>query len=367
MKVAIVGAGMAGAACARALADAGIDGAAVRQGPIGRRPAGAAARRAGRVRPRRPVSGRTATRRSRPRSMAGAAGASWRTGRAWRAPPATPVLVGVPSMNAPVKALLADLPVAHGAAGSRRSRHATGGWSLVGRGWPPVTGHSPPWSLAVPAPQAVALLATAGEGFGGGPDPAPGRGSGWPRAGRHWPPSPRRSASAGRRCGSQDGPLAWAGAQCEQAGPWNGRNLDPARDSRLVEALARARARRHRRRRCSTAFGVQLGRAIASTVLPRGASLALRAGRAAVGRALPVGPGLAPRPVRGLVPGSAGRGRLPVRHGAGGARGGQPCKPHGPTIDRRHLSRGRQACALLCPVPDLASGHSPAVDQPEQD
>ena len=90
-------------------------------------------------------------------------------------------------------------------------------------------------------------------------------------------------------------------------------------------------------------------------------------GRASRRRALPVGPGLAPRPLRGLVPGSAGRGGIPVRHGAGGANGARPCKPHGPAIDRRHLSRGRQACALLCPVPDLASGHSPAEDQPEQE
>src|SRR6478609_8736009 len=109
MKVAIVGAGMAGAACARALADVGIE---VQLFDKGRSVGGRLAQRrveeglfdhgAQYLAARHPVF-MAAVDLWRSRGIV----ADW-PGVASSA--GTPVQVGVPSMNAPVKALLAELP-----------------------------------------------------------------------------------------------------------------------------------------------------------------------------------------------------------------------------------------------------------------
>lgn len=160
MSIAIVGAGLAGAACARALADAGMGVRLFDKG--------------------RSIGGRLAQRRVEQGVFDH--GAQYLAARdpaflvavdGWRrqgiiadwpgveSSSGAPVLVGVPSMSAPVKALLADLPVAT-ACRIEALRHATGGWVLVAEDG---TRHGPFAAvvLAVPAPQSVSLLATAGE------------------------------------------------------------------------------------------------------------------------------------------------------------------------------------------------------------
>jgi predicted NAD/FAD-dependent oxidoreductase len=153
--IAVIGAGMAGAACARALADAGHD---VRVFDKGRSVGGRLAQR--RVEHGVFDHGAQYLGAREPRFVARA--------EAWEAagsvapwPGVTsgeghPVLVGVPAMNAPVKALLAGLPVI---TGSRITalRHGEGGWTLGERD---DTRHGPfaAVALAVPAPQAAALL-----------------------------------------------------------------------------------------------------------------------------------------------------------------------------------------------------------------
>lgn len=160
MRVAIIGAGMAGAACARALTDAGITVLLFDKG--------------------RSVGGRLAQRRVElgifdhgaqyfrvrdPAFMAAIEG--WRAQgivTSWPGAAGSDggdVWVGVPAMSAPVKALLADLPVA---TGSRITKfcYATGGWTLIGED----DRRDGPFAavlVAVPAPQAADLLATAEE------------------------------------------------------------------------------------------------------------------------------------------------------------------------------------------------------------
>jgi renalase len=154
-SVAIIGAGMAGAACARALADAGHE---VRLFDKGRSVGGRLAQR--RVEHGVFDHGAQYLGARAPRFVARMA--------AWEAagvvapwPGATsgegrPVLVGVPAMNAPVKALLAGLPVVTGSP-IASLQHGDGGWTLGERDG---TRHGPfaAIALAVPAPQAAALL-----------------------------------------------------------------------------------------------------------------------------------------------------------------------------------------------------------------
>ena len=154
--VAIVGAGMAGAACARAVADAGVDVRLYDKG--------------------RSVGGRMAQRRveqgvfdhgaqyfsARDPSFAGRM-AEWRRRGIVADWPRVlssggdPVLVGVPAMGAPVKALLAGLEVTTGCRVAGLSV-AAGGWTLASEDG---AQHGPFGAvvLAVPAPQAVQLLA----------------------------------------------------------------------------------------------------------------------------------------------------------------------------------------------------------------
>lgn len=158
-SVAVVGAGMAGAACARGLADAGVPVCVFDKG--------------------RSVGGRMAQRR------VGADvfdhGAQYLSARdpafvvevdAWRerglvvdwpgaeSSAGGSVLVGVPAMNAPVKALLEGLQVSTGFRVAGVS-HGLGGWSVRGEDGK----RQGPFSavvLAVPAPQAVDLVRGAG-------------------------------------------------------------------------------------------------------------------------------------------------------------------------------------------------------------
>ena len=214
MKVAIVGAGMAGAACARALADTGIDVELFDKG--------------------RSVGGRLAQRRVEQGVFDH--GAQYLAARhpaftaavdAWRSrgivtdwpgvasSSGTPVQVGVPSMNAPVKALLADLP-AHTRCRIEKISHVAGAWSLVaddGRRYGPFAA----LVAAVPAPQAVALLATAGEGLVaslilrlGGVSMAPC----WSALAAFTAPL----GLGGPTVRFQDGPLAWAGCNASKPG-----------------------------------------------------------------------------------------------------------------------------------------------------
>lgn len=154
-RIAIIGAGMAGAACARSLADRGFEVTLFDKG--------------------RSVGGRMAQRRIG--EMAFDHGAQFIGARdarfveaieAWRSrglvadwPGATagdgrPVMVGVPAMNAPVKALLQGLPV-RTSCRIDRLEPADDVWSLVdelGRRHEVFDAIV----IAVPAPQAVALL-----------------------------------------------------------------------------------------------------------------------------------------------------------------------------------------------------------------
>ena len=159
--IAIIGAGMAGATCARTLADAGVRVAVFDKG--------------------RSVGGRLAQRRSDGATFDH--GAQYLTARdpalvaaveRWRAaglvagwPEAAssagdPVLVGVPAMNAPVKDLLAGLAVTTGfrAAGIAS---VDGNWLVRGED-EVIHGPFAALVLAVPAPQAVDLLATVNQG-----------------------------------------------------------------------------------------------------------------------------------------------------------------------------------------------------------
>lgn len=154
-RVAIVGAGMAGAACARRLADHGLEVALFDKG--------------------RSVGGRLAQRRLE--GLVFDHGAQYLSAREpafmaqverWRAlglvadwPEAISgrgdaVLVGTPAMNAPVRELLADLPVPTQAQVMAVARHDRG-WELgISDGT-----RSGPYEvlvLAVPAPQAAGLL-----------------------------------------------------------------------------------------------------------------------------------------------------------------------------------------------------------------
>ena len=183
---------MAGAACARALADAGHRCARVRQGPLRRRAAGAAAGRAAACFDHgAQYLSAPAIRRS------SAAVDAWQRAAAsctaWpgpRQPRAAPVLVGVPAMNAPVKALLAGLAGGHGSPGGDVSAMRSGGWSTraartVERAWA-VRGRG------------AGGAGTAGGGSAGehrsrcacGPRPAPGRGADGAVLVGCWPPSP---------------------------------------------------------------------------------------------------------------------------------------------------------------------------------
>ena len=215
VRVAIVGAGMAGAACARALADAGMT---VRLFDKGRSVGGRLAQR--RVEQGVFDHGAQYFRARDPAFMAAIEG--WRAqGIVTYWPGAAGsdgggVLVGVPAMSAPVKALLADLPVA---TGSRITKfgHATGGWTLSARRIGGM-GRSRAVLVAVPAPQAADLLATAGERRCRGPAAPPGRcadGAVLVGHGRLRGAACRQRAGAAS-CGR---PARLGGAQCEQAGP----------------------------------------------------------------------------------------------------------------------------------------------------
>ena len=158
--VAIVGAGMAGAACARTLADAGVPvrlfdkGRAVGGRMAQRRVAAGVFDHGAQYLSAREPEFLTEVRRWREQGVA----AEW-TGVASSA--GSPVLVGVPAMNAPVKELLDGLRVSAGFRVSELS-YAAGDWTVRGE-----DGKSEgPFAavvLAVPAPQALALLATVGQ------------------------------------------------------------------------------------------------------------------------------------------------------------------------------------------------------------
>jgi renalase len=218
VKVAIVGAGMAGAACARALADAGQ---MVRLFDKGRS-----------------VGGRLAQRRVEQGVFDH--GAQYFTARDpafvaavedWRAQGIVAdwpggigsdgrgVMVGVPAMSAPVKALLADLPVSTGWRVTKLGQ-ATGGWTFVGEDGR----RDGPFGavlLAVPAAQAADLLATAGEAGAaalllrlGGVRMAP-----------CWSVMVAFAAPLGGTAPTlrpADGPLAWAACNASKPGRGNG-------------------------------------------------------------------------------------------------------------------------------------------------
>jgi hypothetical protein len=160
-QVAVIGAGMAGAACARTLTDAGWSVRVFDKG--------------------RSVGGRMAQRRvaagtfdhgaqylsAREPTFASVVSRWRKLGLAADWPEASsaggdPVLVGVPAMNAPVKDLLTGIEVT---AGLRVARIESvgGGWVVRGED---ETDHGPfdALVLAVPAPQAVDLLATVAQG-----------------------------------------------------------------------------------------------------------------------------------------------------------------------------------------------------------
>jgi predicted NAD/FAD-dependent oxidoreductase len=154
--VAIIGAGMAGATCARAMADAGVN---VRLYDKGRSAGGRMAQR--RVEQGVFDHGAQYFGARDPGFAERVAG--WRRqGIVADWPEVSsaggdPVLVGVPAMGAPVNALLADLEVT---AGCRVTGllAAAGGWTLTSEDG---ARHGPFGAavLAVPAPQAVRLLA----------------------------------------------------------------------------------------------------------------------------------------------------------------------------------------------------------------
>ena len=158
--IAVIGAGMAGAACARALEDAGRRVVVFDKGrEVGGR---LAQRRAGEA-----VFDHGAQYLSARDPAFSAAVAAWEEAglvAAWpevRSGRGDPVRVGVPAMNAPVRHLLHGLPV-HSLcriAGLTRGR---AGWTLVdeaGRRH----GAFPQAAIAIPASQALALLRTADE------------------------------------------------------------------------------------------------------------------------------------------------------------------------------------------------------------
>ena len=153
--VAVVGAGMAGATCARGLADAGLTVRVLDKG--------------------RSVGGRLAQRRveagvfdhgaqylaARHPDFADALG-RWRDlGLVAPWPGVTSgsgaqTLVGVPAMSAPVEDLLGGVPVRSGFRATALE-HRADGWTIRGEGDP--EGPFAAVVLALPAPQAVALLA----------------------------------------------------------------------------------------------------------------------------------------------------------------------------------------------------------------
>lgn len=214
MKVAIIGAGMAGAACARALADVGIE---VHLFDKGRSVGGRLAQR----RVEQGVFDHGAQYLAARHPAFTAAVDGWRSRGVvadWpgvASSSSTPVQIGVPSMNAPVRALLADLPV-HAPCRIEKFSHAAGGWSLQGdndRRYGPFTA----LVAAVPAPQAVALLATAGESLAaslilrlGGVRMAPC----WSALATFTEPLD----IGGPALRFPDGPLAWAGRNTSKAG-----------------------------------------------------------------------------------------------------------------------------------------------------
>ena len=320
----VIGAGMAGAACARALADRGLAVTLVRQGPLGRRPDGAAAGRSRGVRPRRPVSERP--RPGFPARGGGAGGrrASSPTGRGARAARGVPVLVGVPAMNAPVKALLGrpagatacrvaklapSLPAAGRLAARTARRH--GPFARRGAGRPGTAGGGAP-GHGGPG-RATALLLRLG-----GVRMAPCWSALAAFAGRSLEPR--------RRCARRT--VRWPGRRATRASPGRGDGetwtLHAAPG--LVAERAGAATRRRWRRRCWPASRRLLGRR-----LPEPTYLAAHRWRYALVER-PLGEpclwdaGAAARPVRRLVPRAAGRGRLPVRPGAGD-RGRPLAKP----------------------------------------
>jgi len=160
-SVAVIGAGIAGLACARRLADAGLAVAVFDKG--------------------RGLGGRMATRRMGAGIDHGAQyftarGAEFRaqvadwlaagTVAAWEAPVALgrsgPAYVGVPGMTAPAQALARGLAVTSGVAVTRIVRR-DGGWSLATADWP--EGDERRFDavvLAVPWPQVGALVAESG-------------------------------------------------------------------------------------------------------------------------------------------------------------------------------------------------------------
>jgi predicted NAD/FAD-dependent oxidoreductase len=156
LSVAIVGAGMAGAACARALADAGH---AVQLFDKGRSVGGRLAQR--RVEARVFDHGAQYLAARDPRFAALVE--RWRQAgivASWdgvTSGEGHPVMIGVPAMNAPVKALLAGLPVTT-ACRVEGLVHSSQGWRLETQDG---AQHGPfdALALAVPAPQAAALVA----------------------------------------------------------------------------------------------------------------------------------------------------------------------------------------------------------------
>lgn len=154
-RVVIVGAGMSGAACARALADRGL---AVELFDKGRSVGGRLAQRridglvfdhgAQYLSARDPRLTRLAERWRAASLVADWPAASSACG--------DPVLVGTPAMNAPVKALLADLPVRTSAHVTRLERNDAG-WSVrLADGT--VASRFDLLVLAIPEPQAASLL-----------------------------------------------------------------------------------------------------------------------------------------------------------------------------------------------------------------
>jgi photolyase PhrII len=149
-RAVVVGAGIAGLACARALLDAGVEVTVLDKG--------------------RGVGGRTSTRRGASGTFDHGAPdfaahdhrlAPWL--EAWQAEgvlrPTPRGFTGAPGMSALARHLATDLQVEVGVTVSRLRRDASGWWAEAGGGRP---WHGEVLLLAIPAPQGAALLRTAG-------------------------------------------------------------------------------------------------------------------------------------------------------------------------------------------------------------
>jgi predicted NAD/FAD-dependent oxidoreductase len=155
--IAVVGAGMAGASCARALADAGHDVRLLDEGH-------AVGGRMAQLRTEAGIFDHGAQYLSVRDPRFAARTETWRAADILAPWPGvlsgegSPVEIGIPAMSAPVGALLGDLPVATGAAVTKLAR-GEAGWKLELQDG---TSHGPFGALvlAVPAPQAAALLGT---------------------------------------------------------------------------------------------------------------------------------------------------------------------------------------------------------------